>query len=60
MQHEDECPKCFGAKEVMEPRETKGFEYRTCTLCGGSGIVSTQVAQDFIFSLNEENFDEDE
>lgn len=56
----DECPRCFGAKEIMEPKETKGFEYKTCTLCGGSGIVSTQVAQDFIFSLNEENFDEDE
>lgn len=56
----DECPKCFGAKEIMEPKETKGFEYRTCSLCKGSGIVPIQVAQDFIFSINEENFDEDE
>ena len=60
MHSTEECPKCLGAKEIMTPRETKGFDYKECSLCRGLGIVPTQIAQDFVFSITEENFDEDE
>ena len=26
-----ECPQCLGAKEIMIPKETKGFEYKKCS-----------------------------
>lgn len=53
------CVKCIGAKKIMTPRETKGFNYEECTLCKGSGEVSIELADDYIFSLNEENYDDD-
>jgi len=56
----DECPKCFGSGEIMEAKQTKGFEYVVCNLCRGNGIVSAQVADDYIFSITEDNFNEDE
>jgi len=54
------CPKCFGSKQIMEPKETKGFEYRICSLCRGKGIVPDQIADDYVFSITEENFDDEE
>ena len=53
-----ECPSCLGAKEKMVPKETKGFEYKTCSLCNGHGSVDSQIADDFIFAMNgEDNFE---
>lgn len=53
------CPKCLGSKEIMEPKKTKGFEYNKCTLCNGVGVVEQQLSDDYIFSLDEENFYDD-
>ena len=50
-----ECPQCLGAKEIMEPKKTKGFEYKTCSLCNGTGEVDSQIADDFIFAMNGED-----
>ena len=55
-----DCPKCLGAKELMEAKKTTGFEYKTCSLCKGEGEVLTQIADDFIFAINEDNFEENE
>ena len=44
----------------MVPKETKGFKYEKCTLCNGTGEVTSQLASDFIFAMNEDNFDDDE
>ena len=52
-----DCPKCLGTKEVMVPKQTKGFEYPTCSLCKGHGKVEEEIADDFIFAMNEENFE---
>lgn len=52
-----ECPQCVGAKEIMVPKETKGFKYEKCTLCNGTGKVTPQLASDFIFAMNEDNFE---
>lgn len=60
MAKDELCPKCFGSKQVMEPKESKGFEYKDCTLCNGEGTVSSDVSEDFIFSINEDNFEEEE
>lgn len=54
----EDCPKCFGSGEIMEAKATKGFEYKKCTLCKGEGKVPDQVAEDFIFSITEDNFDD--
>jgi hypothetical protein len=54
------CPKCFGSRKVMEPKLTKGFDYKECSLCHGTGEVLDEIADDFIFSITEENFEEDE
>ena len=54
------CPKCIGSKEVMESKSSgKGFEYKTCTLCKGKGYVDNVLADDFIFSISEDNFETD-
>ena len=60
MSNKVECPQCVGAKEIMVPKETKGFKYEKCTLCNGTGEVTSQLASDFIFAMNEDNFDDDE
>ena len=53
------CPKCVGAKTIMEPKSLgKGFEYKTCTLCKGTGEVTPQIADDFVFAMNEDNFED--
>ncbi len=50
------CPKCLGAKAVMEANETKkGFHYDECSLCNKTGEVTPELAEDYILSLNEEN-----
>jgi RecJ-like exonuclease len=53
------CPKCLGAKEIMTPKKTRGFEYINCNLCEGTGEVDEQLNDDFIFAQNEENYDDD-
>ena len=55
-----ECPQCVGAKEIMVPKETKGFKYEKCTLCNGTGKVTPQLADDYVFAMNEDNFDNEE
>jgi DnaJ-class molecular chaperone len=52
-----ECTQCLGAKEIMTPKETKGFEYKKCSLCNGHGKVEQQLADDFVFAMNEDNFE---
>jgi|TARA_R110000782_G_scaffold126006_2_gene217618 hypothetical protein len=51
------CPKCLGAEEIMEPKVDKGFEYKDCSLCRGSGVVTDILEEDFILSLNEDNME---
>jgi hypothetical protein len=53
------CPKCVGAKQIMEPnvKPKVGFTYNTCTLCNGVGFVNSELEEDFLLSLNEDNFD---
>ena len=52
-----ECPSCLGAEIIMTPKETKGFIYKTCSLCNGVGTVSKELADDFELSLNEDNLE---
>ena len=53
-----ECPQCLGSEKIMTPKETKGFEYPTCSLCKGHGKVEEEIADDFIFAMNgEDNFE---
>ena len=54
------CPKCVGAKTIMEPRTTRGFDYNKCSLCEGTGIVTPELADDYIFSLNEESINDEQ
>lgn len=53
------CPKCVGAKQIMEanPKPQPGFTYNTCTLCKGEGIVNSELEEDFLLSLNEDNLE---
>lgn len=54
----EECPCCLGAKTIMVPKTTRGFEYINCTLCKGVGTVESEIAKDYIFAQGgEENFD---
>ena len=53
------CPKCLSAGQLMEPKETRGFKYKDCSLCGGNGSVSQELEDDYILSLNEDNFEEE-
>jgi hypothetical protein len=52
-----QCPKCIGAKEVMVPKKTKGFKYEPCNLCDRQGVVNKEIADDFIFAIDEDNFE---
>lgn len=56
MKNNELCPKCLGGQKVMESKQKRGFEYKTCSLCNGEGTVSSILADDFIFSLNENNY----
>jgi hypothetical protein len=52
------CPKCIGAKEIMQPKkEGKGFAYMSCTLCKSLGYVDPILGSDFELSLNEDNIE---
>lgn len=54
------CPKCLGSKQPMtSKKEGVGLEYKTCTLCEGSGEVSQELEEDFILSLNEDSINND-
>lgn len=52
-----ECPQCLGTKQVMIAKETKGFEYKDCKLCDEHGKVEQEIADDYIFAMNEDNFE---
>jgi DnaJ-class molecular chaperone len=53
-----DCPKCLGTGETMEgKKKKKGFEYNICNLCKGRGKVPDEIAKDYVFSLNEDNFE---
>jgi len=41
----------------MEPKKTAGFEYKPCSLCKGKGEVLPELEEDFILSINEDNFE---
>jgi DnaJ-class molecular chaperone len=54
------CPKCIGATNVMVPKISgkKGFEYQICTLCNGTGVISEEIEEDYLLSLNEDLIDD--
>lgn len=54
------CPSCVGSTQVMIPKTNnkKGFEYQTCSLCNGTGIVSEETVEDYLLSLNEDLIDD--
>ena len=54
------CPSCVGSTQVMIPKTNgqKGFEYQTCTLCNGTGVVSEETEEDYLLSLNEDLIDD--
>ena len=53
------CCKCVGATNVMVPKLNgkKGFDYITCSLCNGTGIISEEIEEDYLLSLNEDLID---
>ena len=53
------CPKCVGSTQVMIPKTNneKGFEYQTCSLCNGTGVVSEEIEEDYLLSINEDLID---
>jgi glutaredoxin len=59
MQNKTECPQCLGTKQVMTAKQTKGFEYKECKLCDENGLVEQEIADDYIFAMSENNFDDD-
>lgn len=54
------CPSCIGSTQVMIPKTNnkKGFEYQDCTLCNGTGVISEEIEEDFLLSLNEDLIDD--
>lgn len=54
------CPSCVGSTQVMIPKTNnkKGFEYQTCSLCNGTGIVSEETVEDYLLSINEDLIDD--
>ena len=54
------CPSCIGSTQVMIPKTNnkKGFEYQTCSLCNGSGVVSEETEEDYLLSINEDLIDD--
>jgi DnaJ-class molecular chaperone len=53
------CPSCVGSTQVMIPKTngSKGFEYIDCSLCNGTGVVSKELEEGFILSLNEDSLE---
>jgi len=35
----------------------KGFEYTDCSLCNGTGVVSEEIEEDYLLSINEDLID---
>ena len=54
------CPSCVGSTQVMIPKTNnkKGFEYQTCSLCNGTGVVSEEIEEDYLLSINEDLIDD--
>ena len=54
------CPSCIGSTQVMIPKTNnkKGFEYQTCSLCNGTGVVSEETVEDYLLSINEDLIDD--
>ena len=54
------CCKCIGSTQVMIPKTNnkKGFEYIKCSLCNGTGVISEEIEEDFLLSLNEDLIDD--
>ena len=54
------CCKCIGSTQVMIPKTNnkKGFEYIKCSLCNGTGVISEEIEEDFLLSLNEDLMDD--
>ena len=54
------CSKCVGATNVMIPKTNgkKGFDYISCTLCNGTGVISEEIEEDYLLSLNEDLIDD--
>ena len=54
------CPSCVGSTQVMIPKTNnkKGFEYQTCSLCNGTGVVSEETEEDYLLSINEDLIDD--
>ena len=54
------CPSCVGSTQVMIPKTNgkKGFEYVTCTLCNGTGVISEELEEDYLLSINEDLIDD--
>lgn len=48
-----DCPKCLGAKEIMQSKgnDKKGFKYEKCDICEGRGVVLEVQHQSFVDSL---------
>ena len=36
----------------------KGFEYIECTLCNGTGVISEEMEEDYLLSINEDLIDD--
>ena len=54
------CPSCVGSTQVMIPKTNnkQGFEYQTCSLCNGTGVVSEETEEDYLLSINEDLIDD--
>ncbi len=54
------CPSCIGSTQVMIPKTNgkKGFEYEDCSLCNGTGVVSEEIEEDYLLSINEDLIDD--
>jgi hypothetical protein len=54
------CPSCVGSTKVMIPKTngSKGFEYIDCSLCNGIGVISEELEEDYLLSINENLIDD--
>ena len=61
MNNKVQCNCCLGQGVYMISKSSgRGFEYKDCTLCNGSGRISKELYDDYILSLDEESYFEDE
>ena len=54
------CPSCVGSTKIMIPKTSgsKGFEYIDCTLCNGTSVISEELEEDYLLSINEDLIDD--